>query len=151
MNDSCISGVELVVDEGTRYVARGLDGAALSALPQFMAAMEKSLNDPARAGLDKLVAFPFSYEASDWFLDGSNRKAQKVANAKALEAACKKKAPACLGMPNTGGRDDTARVGSPGPGLLTVRFPSRREVIDVWHLAWKGSAWKLVSADYESP
>lgn len=150
MNDSCISGVELVVDGEVPSVAR-IDATALAALPAFYAAIQKSLSDPARTGLDALVAFPFSYALSDWFLDGSNRKTQKFANAKALAAACKKSSPTCPSGPNTGGRDEAASVSSPGANLLTVRFSSRREVIDVWHLAWKGGAWKLVSADYESP
>lgn len=151
MNDSCISGVELSVGDDTPNIARGLDAAAMAALPAFYAALEKALADPARAGLDKLLAFPFTYESSDWFLDGSNRKPQKIANAKALATACKKKAPACPGLPNTGGREDNARLGGPGPGLLSIRFPSSREVIDVWQLAWKNGAWKLTSAAYESP
>ncbi|MGE0399070.1 MAG: hypothetical protein AB7T06_20335 [Kofleriaceae bacterium] len=152
MNDSCISAVSLMGDGDLALEAvRGLDAKAVAALPAAYAAIEKALTDPKHTGLDKLITFPFFYEDSSWFVDGSNRTRQKLANAKALETACKKKTDACPGLPTTRGPDDPAHVKSDGVGAVMIMFPASREVLDTWHLVWKGGAWKMTAADYLSP
>jgi hypothetical protein len=150
MNDSCISGVRLRSADSAIETVRGLDAAAVAALPAAYAAIEKALGDPGRAGLDKVAAFPFTYESSDWFFEG-NQKPVKHANWKSIETACKKKKPGCPGGPNTGGRDDPARVTGAGAGRVIIVFPSRREVADQWHLVWKDGAWKLTDMVSGSP
>jgi hypothetical protein len=141
MNDSCISAVRLGGEDGPLGIVRGLDAKALAALPAAYEAVGKAIADPTRAGLAKLVQFPFTYESSDWFFEG-NQKPVKHANWKSIDTACKKKKAGCPGGPNTGGREDAASVAG-SQGSVIVTFPSRREVADQWHFTWTGQEWKL--------
>ena len=149
MNDSCISAVRLRDDEGEIATVRGLEPKAVAALPAAYDAVVKAISTPDRAGLEKLVTFPFIYESSDWFFDGT--KPVRHANWKSIEAACKKQKRGCPGAPNTGGRDDAASVAQEGAGGVVVTFPSRREVADTWHFVWVKGEWKLSDMVSGSP
>lgn len=143
MNDSCISGVQLGGESISLGVVRGLDAAAVAALPAAYDAIAKAIASPSLAGLDKHLAFPFTYESSDWFFE-DNHKPVKHASWKSIETACKKKKIGCPSGPHIGGRGDyDARVEGAGNGAVTITFPSGREVSDVWHLVWTKGAWKV--------
>ncbi len=151
MNDSCISAVRLGGADGDLDIVRGLDAKAVAALPAAYEAVGKAIDDPKRAGLEKLVQFPFTYESSDWFFEG-NQKPVKHKNWASIAAACKAKKPGCPSGPNTGGRDDGASVETIGnQGAVIITFPSRREVADQWRFVWTQQQWKLTDMVSGSP
>lgn len=157
MNDSCLSGIELVRNNEAIAVVRGVDGAATTELPRALAAIQRALEAPGRAGLEKLLDFPFVLHDAAGFFEGAPG-AVTYANWKAVIAACKRaeklRTPASsLTCPRPVNVDDTddrsARLQTDGPGQVEVVFPSHREVQEIWRLRWRQGAWRLAAIDYQ--
>ena len=149
MNDTCISGVALKRGADPLPVLVGIDAAAAAALPGAYRAIWEAIGT---AALEKHVAFPFTYDNSNWFAEGSAQKAVTFKNWKALAAACKAKKPGCPSGPNYSETraEEGVDFASTGKGTVTLLFPSSRETIDEWNLAWTNGAWKLTSIGYSA-
>jgi hypothetical protein len=162
MNDSCLSGVELVQHHEVLQPARNLEGAAAAELPRALAALQSSLLAPGRPGLEKLLEFPFvNHDASGFFAAGAPGPI-KHASWKALDAACRawdklverdaideSRPVSCQRPADVDPADDRpARVINAGPGKIEVVFPGHREVNELWRLHWRDGAWRLTAIDY---
>lgn len=157
MNDSCISGIELVRGNKPLAVVRGIDAAAITELPRALAAIQGALAAPGRAGLDKLLDFPFSLHDIAGFAAGQP-DALTYATWKAVAAACQRadKAgtpDAKLACPRAADvfeqEDRVLAVHPAGSSQLVVVFPSHAEIQEIWRLRWHDGAWHLAAIDYQ--
>lgn len=149
-NDSCISGLDFLVGDDSINVLHGIDAAAATALPNAYKAMFAALTDEKRSGLEGVLAFPFSYSPPKAFFEPKLTKQFTHKSWATLEIACRKKSLGCPGEPNIRAEEPVPVVGE-GPGKLELTFPSTREIVERWHLAWVKDAWKLTSIDYTTP
>jgi len=159
MNDSCLSGIDLVSGGRSLVALLGVDGAAAAALPGALAKLQQELAaDGPPASLEALLDFPFSVRDSGSVSAGAP-PAVKVRSWKALLAACRAQAKAeehggnaykgCPAPVDVDSKDDRpGEITSTGAGTIEVTFPSHREVRDVWRLRWRHGAWKLQAIDY---
>lgn len=157
MNDSCISGIQLIRAGKPLAVVRGVDAAAIAELPAALASIQAALQAPRRAGLDKLLAFPFVLHDVGGFFAGEPDPLT-YSSWKALDAACqradKAAAPtATLSCPRAADvfaeEDRPLAVEPTGPGQLAVHFRGHAEVHEVWRLRREGTAWHLAAIDDE--
>ena len=160
MNDSCISGINLMRGGETLAPMIGFDPRPLTALPGALSAIQDALSAPDKKGLEPLVEFPFSNHPADGFFMG-DPAAVSVKSWKALIAACQKwdklsdedregKATGCPFAVDVDPDDDRgASVTSVGPGTIVVSFPSHREVVPTWLLHFADGRWRLQAIDYE--
>lgn len=147
MNDSCLSGVRINRGKMGLSIATAdkLTAEQAAALPANLAAIQSALVDPSYAALQNVVEFPLT------FVFSSN---VKLANWKALEAACKKKRDAdnCP----YGNFFETAPYGAQlsitpvKMGELVVGFWPGGGMISSWRLKWRNGAWRLRAAEVEN-
>ncbi len=162
MNDSCLSGVELVRNRQALIPLLGVDGGANAELPRALAALQTALLAPGRPGLEKLLEFPFvNHDAAGFFMGAP--APIKHASWKAVDAACRawdkaverdkvdeSKPVSCPRPADVDPADDRpAAVVSTGPGKIEVIFPSHREVRELWRLHWRDRGWRLSAIDYQ--
>lgn len=162
MNDSCLSGIELVQGGEAMAPLTGLDSAAAADLPRALAALQTALAAPGRPGLDKLLEFPFVVHDASGFFHGAPAPITH-AGWKAVDAACRaadkasergqvdESRPVSCPRPADVDPADTrpAILVSDGPGKIEITFPSHREVSEVWRLRRRDSAWRLSAIDYQ--
>jgi hypothetical protein len=163
MNDSCLSGIELVQGGEAMSPLTGLDSAAAATdLPRALAALQAALTAPGRPGLDKLLEFPFVVHDASGFFSGAPGPITH-AGWKAVDAACRaadkasdrgqvdESRPVSCPRPADVDPSDTrpAILVSDGPGKIEITFPSHREISEVWRLRWRDSAWRLSAIDYQ--
>jgi hypothetical protein len=154
MNDSCLSGVAFVRNNEPVAAMRGVDGAAMSALPRTFVAIQKALRSPQRAGLEQLLDFPFVLHDFRGFYAGQPEPVE-YATWKALAAACQRADAATKSVENiTCPRpaeiaDISTTVRTRGPGQLEVVFPHLADLRQLWRLRWHDGAWHLAAIDYE--
>lgn len=87
MNDSCISGIQLVQGEVAVTPVIGVDRAALAALRPTIQAIQGALEAPGKKGLERHLVFPFSnLSISTWAM--VEERPTKLASWAALVAAC---------------------------------------------------------------
>ena len=143
MNDSCLSGVSLIRRTGDYATVIGVDAHAVAELPRAIAKLEQTLGTTDRAGLDKLVDYPFTlYKAKHASLKSIDAACHRPEAAGAYDSA----EPICPAPLSTmPGDDRAALVSSPEPGTIDIAFPSQRDVQDVWRLRWHDAAWHLTS------
>ncbi len=122
VNDSCISGV-MFESQGRLSVLHGSDADALNALDTGVKALYAAV-----ASGDKTQLAPH------------------LADAAAIDAACKQDKTRCPRVPtayNT--NDNRSRVKLRQVGTeLELTFPYEGDTLHVWRIGWKGGAWKLV-------
>jgi hypothetical protein len=163
MNDSCISGIQLVQGGVAVSPVIGVDRAALAALRPTIQAIVGALEAPGKKGLEPYLVFPFSNLSVSTFAM-VEEKPTKLASWAALVAACKGYAVAsskaaeeafvsprgCPVAADFDGDDGRAWwIESTAPGTIVVRWPTHREMVVTWTLVWKGG-WKLQAIDFAS-
>ena len=143
MSDSCISGVKLVRGKTRSCPLRGAVAASIASLPKAIKRIQDTLASGTRAGLDKLVTFPFELDDAANFSMGGT--AVKYTSWKARAAGCKPPRDAinvlCPGP--VWMSDDEDRPGELreiADDTVALIWPSSREVLPVWNLRWTGAA-----------
>lgn len=127
--------------EGTSFaLVRGIDPAAVDALPAAITAFQNALFESAK--LEAVVTFPFSVRSH------VARKPTVHRDWASLAKACAKDSDACPTVGYAIGELEPTLAGD----RLELRFPAGYQATeeDLWRLVWKDGAWKLAGVDFRS-
>jgi hypothetical protein len=161
MNDTCLSGVQIVRGGVPARPLFGWPVAAADSLPGALKAIDAGLSSDKLVGLDALLDFPFTVHDVDATIDGHDEKFTHR-DFKSVVDACAKEAKYIAAHPKTGisgqpvacpstVRPDPANFFDVvKPDTVKLTFSSHRDYLVTWLLHWTGFAWKLKAIDYDT-
>jgi tetratricopeptide (TPR) repeat protein len=165
-NLSCLSAVQLYRDN---LPEEPLDAAADPALGELfgaLLAMQKALRDPGKdfAKLDSLLAFPFRNSDGSCFLSMACDSSKTVTHKSLpdLAKSCRRfeklseekrhgEGNPCPEAASVDGEDSRPlSIATPGPGRVTIAFPSHNEVCTQWSMVHREGSWRLSEIGFEA-